>query len=285
MIFLAIIPAISAALAPVISGATAVVTAAAPVVNAVAVAAVGGAVIGGATCAASGGVSSYREHGELNHAVVEDAIHNVPKCAAEGALVGGLTGGVALVIAPAIAPVAVIVDDVFSPTLAVIDDAANAALQSVDDAGKIVMQTADDAFGSTVQYIKSKAGSTAKTVGRTLSAPTRLWRNTRNADNFKTLPKGTGNKGYVYVMDDVSTPGRYKMGKTTQPVERINKVRSETGLKLDYTCIIGTDDMESLENSLKKEFSGQQSPHPIRHSGYTEWLTLSAVQVAAACSR
>ncbi|MCY4147259.1 MAG: hypothetical protein OXE95_08630 [Chloroflexi bacterium] len=42
--------------------------------------------------------------------------------------------------------------------------------------------------------------------------------------------------------------------------------------------------MLDLEAKLHKRFDSKRKEHPIKHSGSTEWLALTAVQVAHACS-
>lgn len=286
MIVLPFIPAIAAALAPIVNGAvvavTAVATALAPVVNAVLFAAGTGAVAGGAICAATGAYSSYQEHGT----VIAESFHEVPKCVAEAALIGGAFGGAGYVLAPALGPVLSVADELAQPASQFLDDAAKSVIYTADDAGKAVMQAADDAIGPTVRGIRSKADSTAKSVGRTLGAPMRVARSTKNAANFKSLPKGAGNKGYVYVMDDVANPGRFKIGRTTNPPQRLNGVQSKlnqtVGGRVQYSCIISTDDMKLLEDSLKAQFKPQNI---TGHAAGTEWFVLNAAQVATACAR
>lgn len=280
MIFIPAIPAIVAALTPV--------------AKAVLVSAGIGAVVGGAVCAVGGAVSGYHEHGELNRDVAIVAVQSIPKCAVEGAIVGGVIAPAGIIIgpvvAPGIAPVMQVVDDVARPIAQVADDAARPIIQVADDAAALAGSAviADDAASPFLSRVKNAAKSAAEKLGKAVSAPWRKWResqNIKNAINYRELPKthSKGNKGYVYVMDDVSTPGRYKIGKTTQPVERLSNVQSKTGLKLDYTCIIGTDDMQSLEGTLFEEFRPQRRPNMVE--GTTEIFLLNAAQVASACSR
>ncbi len=300
----------------------AIVAALTPIVQAAAVAAGIGAVLGAGTGAVSCGISGVREHGEINRTVFVNSAQCAGKSAAEGALVGGVMAPAGLLIAPVVAPV---IGPVISPAINVVDDVAGAAIQVIDDAAKPLIEVVDDVAKSTVgsiddagvvagsaviaddaaspflrrarlkfhavddavRPVMNKFGNAAKKVARGVSAPVRLARSFRHARNYKTLPKGSGNKGYVYVMDDVTTPGRYKIGKTIDPPTRLKKVQSNlntkttSGGKVQYKCIISTKDMKSLEDALLEQFKPQNLPN---FDAGTEWFTLTAVQVAAACS-
>ncbi|MCY3780109.1 MAG: GIY-YIG nuclease family protein [Chloroflexi bacterium] len=267
------IPAIIAGLA----------AAAKPVLVAVGVGAAVGGVTGAGACAVTGTVRGYHVQGEINREVVVEAVQNVPKCAAEGALVGGAFGGAGFVFAPA-------VTSAIAPVTQFVDDAARPIIQVADDAAAVAGSAAivDDAASPVLSRIRNAAKSAAEKVGKAVTAPWRKWResqNIKNALNYRELPKAysKGNEGYVYVMKDVSKAGRYKIGKTTQPIERISDVKSKTGLKLDYTCIIKTDDMKSLEKTLFEEFDRQRRRNLV--PGTTEIFILNAAQVASACSR
>lgn len=272
----------------------AIVSALTPIVQAALVSAGIGAVVGGATCAIGGAVSGYHEYGELNRDVATLAVQSIPRCAAEGAVVGGLIAPAGIIIgpvvAPGIAPIMQVVDDVARPAVQIVDDVAKTAAGHIDEAAVVVGSAAsvDDVAIPVLSRVKTAVRSAAEKVGQAVTAPWRKWRasqNIKNAVNFRELPKtySKGNEGYVYVMDDVSTPGRFKLGKTTQPVERISNVQSKTGLKLDYTCIIKTDDMKTMEGKLFEEFKPQRRPNMVE--GTTEIFILNAAQVAAACSR
>lgn len=242
----------------------AIVAAVAPIVEAALVAAGIGAVLGGAACGIGNAVSGYQEQGSLNREIAVSAAHRAGECAVEGAVVGGATGAVGLVVAPVVAPAV-------GAALTAVDDVVRPAIQVADDIARPAIQAADDAIGPTLRRF-----------GNTITAPTRMLRSQMNARNYVNLSRGTGNRGYVYVMDDVSNPGRYKIGKTTRPANRLSEVQSKTGLKLDYSCIIGTDDMKSLEGALFEEFERQRRRNLV--PGTTEMFILNAAQVAAACS-
>ena len=77
-------------------------------------------------------------------------------------------------------------------------------------------------------------------------------------------------------MDDVTTPGRYKIGKTIEPPKRIKAVQNDlnktVGGKVDYTCIIPTNNVSGLETSLHKKYAAQN----LRDfPAGTEWFMLN----------
>ena len=248
-----------------------------------------GALIGGLFGGGAEAVSGIREHGEINSEVAINVIHGARKGATGGALGGAGIAAVGVVLAPAIpaagilagvqAPVTV-VDDVVIPLVGTLDDVAKSAVGSIDDAAAVASTAAiaDDAANSFLSRVGRKVNSAASSVRSGL----RLARNKLNARFFTRLSKGSGNNGYVYVMDDVATTQRYKIGKTARPVERLSEVQSKTGLKLEYTCIIGTDDMKLLERTLFEKFKFQRRPNTVE--GTTEIFLLNSAQVAAACS-
>ena len=261
-----------------------------------------GAVIGGLIGGGAEAVSSIREHGELNHEVAANVIHGAGKGATGGALGGAGVAAVGVVLAPVIpaagiltgvqAPAAAVADDVAVQAINVLDDGAKSAVgliddaaksigNAVDDAAKPIAYAVDDATSPVISRVKNAAKSAAKGVSSTFNRA----RNTLNARFYTRLSKGNGNNGYVYVMDDVTTPGRYKFGKTIQPEPRLKQVQHDlnktVGGKVEYTCIISTDNMSSLETSLKNLFKSQNI---VGHPAGTEWFMLSAAQVAAACS-
>ena len=302
----------------VIPAIPAIVAALTPLVQAAAVAAGIGALVGAGTGAVGCAISGVREHGEINRTVAVKSAHCAGKNAAEGALIGGAFGVfgpvIAGVAAPVAAPVIQVADDVAGAALQVIDDAAKpvkevvvvaakSTVGTIDDAGVVARSAviADDAARSffssarlkihavddAVRPVMNKVRNAAKKVARGVSAPVRLANSFRHARIYKTLPKGSGNKGYVYVMDDVTSPGRYKIGKTIDPPTRLQKVQSNlntkttSGGKVQFKCIISTKDMKTLEKSLHNQFQPQSVPN---FGAGTEWFTLTAAQVAAACS-
>ena len=223
-----------------------------------------GALFGGAIGGSEAVITEYQAHGEINQQGIENVAKQAGEGAIDGAVWGSVTGGIFGVAGPALHPVLAMIDDFFRSILGWFDDAARSVLGTVDDAFTGIKNTANSAVNG-------------------IRALTNRARNGWNARNFANLDKGIGNKGYVYVMDDITTPGRYKIGKTIDPPTRIKRVQSDTGLKLDYSCIIGTDDMKSLEKSLHHEFDRQRRRKLV--PGATEIFLLNATQLASACSR
>ncbi len=229
-----------------------------------------GALFGGLFGGAIGGggeiVTCLQEHGEIHQECIEKAAESAGEEAVEGALLGGVTGGAFAFAGPVLQPLFAMIDDFFRGIFGALDDAAQRVTGAIDDAITGARRVADDIISGIRAFFN-----------RT--------RNTWNAQNYKTLPKtnSAGNKGYVYVMDDVANPGRYKIGRTTDPTQRLRGVKSRTKLELDYSCIIRTDDMGSLEDSLFKQFAQQRRPNAV--DGTTEIFMLTAAQVATACAR
>lgn len=242
----------------------------------------------------------YQEDG-ISHQEQIDMRENVVQAGAEGAIFGALFGIFTPLIAPAIAPAATMVDDVATNVIASADDVVKPAVSAFDDVAKPVASAADDAANAAKSpVVRSGAalasgaddgaclllcrlGKSASSFPRRVAAAANRARNYHNANSFMSLPRGSGIQGYFYAMDDVATSGRYKLGITTRPVERLKEVQSKTGLKLKYTCIIGTDDMNSLETSLFEEFNKQRRPDLVQ--GTTEIFLLNAAQLSSICSR
>ena len=251
----------------VIPAIPAIVVALTTVAETVLVGASIGAVVSGAACGIGGAARDLHQHGSLNSDRAINIVNDAAECATEGAIVGGAMGGVGLVVAPVAASALGVVDDVAKPVIDAADDVARPVISVIDD---------------TVSPAISKVGNAVKSVGTGAASVFKWTKNVFNARIFKQLPKGSGNTGYVYVMDDVSTAGRYKIGKSIEPSRRIDEVQKTVGSKIDFTCIISTNNMSKLEGTLHKQFAGQRIPN---FGAGTEWFKLNSVQLAAACSR
>ncbi len=240
-----------------------------------------GAFFGGAVSGGGEAVAVLQEHGEVNQAVIQDvaesAAHGAVGGAVSGAVGGAVTGGVFGLAGATSHPVLAMIDDFIRSIFGWLDDAVRSVAGTADDLANSVVGAADDA----ITGIKNAAKSIVNGIRAWLNHT----RNVGNAANFRNLPKtfSRGNEGYVYVMKDAAKSGRFKIGKTTQPVERLRALQSKTGRKLDYTCIIKTDDMKSLENKLFEEFDRQRRRNLV--PGTTEMFLLNAAEVASACSR
>lgn len=268
MIILPAIPAIVAALTPLAKAAL--------------VSAGIGAVVGGAACAVGGAVSGYHEQGELNRDVAIVAVQSIPKCAVEGAIVGGVIAPAGIIIgpvvAPGIAPIMQVVDDVARPVVQVVDDVASKAIPVVDDAASPIIDGADEIAVTARQGISRVAAPVAAPWNRALNA--------FRARIYKRLPvtKVGADDGWVYVIEDPVT-GIRKIGRTSNAEQRLKKLQRDLGRKgVKFECIIHSHDAKVLEKHLHQSFSRERTRHPTPHDGRTEWFALSAAQVAAACS-
>lgn len=78
-------------------------------------------------------------------------------------------------------------------------------------------------------------------------------------------------KGYVYLIQ--SPTGAYKIGRTTNPKDRMKTFSVKLPFEVEYVCLIQTDDMYSLEQSLHKQFATkrvngewfQLEPNDVEH--------------------
>ncbi len=257
----------------------AIVAALTPVVKAALVSAGIGAAVGGATCAVGGTIGGYHEHGELNRNVAINTAQQAAECAREGALFGAVIGPVAPMIAPAIAPATQFVDDLAAPVIQIADDAARPVIQAADDAIRPATQAVDDA----VSPATDKVGNSTKAVGHAIASPWNRALNMFRARIYKRLPTTEvgADEGWVYIMEDTTT-GIRKIGRTSNPEQRLKGVQSNVGHKnVRYTCIIHSGEHKGLEKLLHRRFDSQR----LADSGAgTEWFALSAAQVAAACS-
>lgn len=183
------------------------------------------------------------------------------KCAAEGALVGGLFGAG---VGSAFAGVGGLVDDIAKPMANVADDALKPAIATLDDIAKPATQGLRRLH---------------KLIAKHRQALSKGEANMTRARFHEWLPKGAGNHGYVYIMDDLSAPGRYKIGKTIAPSRRLREIAKKT--KARYFCVIPTANMHVLEASLHARIAASR----LADIGAgTEFFYLKAGQLNAACN-
>ena len=95
------------------------------------------------------------------------------------------------------------------------------------------------------------------------------------ARNYQSLSKGTHPKGYVYLIQDTNNPGRYKIGRTINPVQRLQQIQRGEAGKLHYHFIRQTDNAPALERALHQKFASS------RMQG--EWFSLSGRQIREIC--
>lgn len=83
---------------------------------------------------------------------------------------------------------------------------------------------------------------------------------------FKYTPvKPRDRKGHVYLIQ--SPTGAYKIGRTTDPADRLRTFNVKLPFEVEYVCVIATDDMYALERQLHSKFAAK------RVNG--EWFILS----------
>lgn len=97
------------------------------------------------------------------------------------------------------------------------------------------------------------------------------------ARNYQSLPKGTHPKGYVYAIRDTSKPGRYKIGRTINPSQRLRQIQRGQVGKLKYHCIRQTDNAPALERALHQKFASSRTQG--------EWFNLNGRQAREICRR
>lgn len=78
-----------------------------------------------------------------------------------------------------------------------------------------------------------------------------------------------GRAGFVYLVQ--SSTGYYKIGRTSDPNNRMKTFSVKLPFEVSYACVIETVDMKTLEQSLHEQFAGK------RVNG--EWFALDAADV------
>ena len=89
--------------------------------------------------------------------------------------------------------------------------------------------------------------------------------------NYKVLPKAKAPAGYVYVIRDTSNPGRYKIGRTINPAQRLQQIQRGEAGKLQYHFIRQTDNAPALERAWHQKFANSRTQG--------EWFALDDAQV------
>lgn len=101
--------------------------------------------------------------------------------------------------------------------------------------------------------------------------PVRQWRVKSQVD-ISQYPARTGKAGYVYLIQELNH-GYFKIGKTNNPAQRLNRFEVRLPFQVDYICLIPADDALLLENNLHWRFKH-------RHVA-GEWFALSDEDVAS----
>ena len=104
-------------------------------------------------------------------------------------------------------------------------------------------------------------------VGHAINSGRSAWL----ARNYQSLSKGTHPKGYVYSIRDTSNPGRYKIGRTINPAQRLQQIQRGEAGKLQYHCIRQTDNAPALERAWHQKFASSRTQG--------EWFALDAAQI------
>ena len=228
------------------------------VLEATVVGALIGALFGGAIGAGTEAVHGIQEHGEVNETVIINAAQRGAEDALEGAAVGGAFGGAVVIIAPAVAPVAGLVDDIARP-----------AFRAVGKSAKTVLKRSGVLVHSTIMSTEKVVLLSLKQVRKKLPPPIQ-----------RLLPKSSRSTGFVYVMEDTAT-GAKKIGMSVDPSKRLGQVQGKVGNKVNLSCTIPTYNMRALEAALHSAFASQRLPNT---GAGTEWFKLNANQVSAICN-
>ena len=72
--------------------------------------------------------------------------------------------------------------------------------------------------------------------------------------------------GFVYIVDEINGP-HYKIGRTSNPYDRLKTFEVKLPYKVEYNMLIETNDMYALEYKLHNIFSDKHADG--------EWFTLS----------
>ena len=209
------------------------------------------------------------------------------KCAAEGALVGGIFGAGGAVVG-------------FTVAGSAVDDFALSASNSMDDAARLASRTTalgDDFIKPTTNALDDMGKPAIRGLrpmrnwfGTDIYAPLRREHNISRASFYKSLRMPKNAKplqgyGYVVRVKNVSKKPLYKIGRTTRPSERLGEIQTNlnktVGGTADYVCIMSAKNMFQLESKMHAVFESQR----IRNfAAGSEFFNLNAAQVAAACS-
>lgn len=93
---------------------------------------------------------------------------------------------------------------------------------------------------------------------------------TYDADLIVPKPS-TSNYGYVYIIQDVSHTGQYKIGRAINPNKRLNHFAVKLPILTKVVHIIPCEDYIKAESMLHEVFADVR--------GYGEWFTLSDLQI------
>lgn len=89
------------------------------------------------------------------------------------------------------------------------------------------------------------------------------------------LPPKVHPAGYVYVIQDIDISMFYKIGRTINPKDRLNRFAVELPFATEIVAIVATDDAPTLEWQLQQRYANS------RKRG--EWFDLGRDQVREIC--
>ena len=90
------------------------------------------------------------------------------------------------------------------------------------------------------------------------------------------LPPKTHPAGYVYVIQDIDISMLYKIGRATNPKDRLSRFAVELPFATEFVAIAATDDAPTLEWQLHQRYA------EARKRG--EWFDLKPSQVREICN-
>lgn len=93
---------------------------------------------------------------------------------------------------------------------------------------------------------------------------------TYDANLFVPKPS-IGNYGYVYIIQDVSHTGQYKIGRAINPDKRLNHFAVKLPILTQVIHVIPCEDYVKAESMLHEVFADAR--------GYGEWFTLNDSQI------
>lgn len=125
--------------------------------------------------------------------------------------------------------------------------------------------------GYTAIMLKPSLFITYKAKPLRVVIPVQHWRKGGLSDISKYPPR-EGKAGYVYLIQELND-GHFKIGRTRNPNNRFETFGVKLPAKIDYICLIPTEDTHLLENNLHWHFKH-------RHVA-GEWFALSDEDVAS----
>jgi len=89
--------------------------------------------------------------------------------------------------------------------------------------------------------------------------------------DYEDLPRLEAPAGYVYVIQDVSHSGQYKIGRTNHPARRLNRFDVVLPIDTKIVALLRSHDAATLENRLHRRYRSVQTRG--------EWFELEPDQI------